>query len=491
MRAFMATLYGGTSSFSPIPIGPADFSILRGGVPEAAEGLHPRVLPQHAFRREARARGWEAVESVCATAQPAGRVNRKAYESLRDEILADLRAAMPVDIVCLSMYGGMQAFGHEDCEVDLLERVRAIVGPEVPVGIAPNHHSNLTRRLVELATAVVSYKEYPHTDHGDRAAELFRILADAAEGKVRPHMAVFDCRMIGHYHTNRQPMRGWTDRLMALEGKDGVLSVSPVHGFIHSDTAEAGTKILVITDDRPEQGAALAARLGRELFALRGEILPRYLSVRDAVARAAASRDSPVVIAECSDNPHGSAGGDGTAVIRALMDAGVTDVAIAPIYDPFAVKLAQAAGEGAELEMRFGGKLGRLSGAPLDLPIRIEALVADVSQGHLSSGVPVRFPLGDCARLSHGETEFVLSSVRQQTFSTECFTALGIDPAAKRALVVKSMIEFRGAFEPIASETLFVEAQMPDSGDQGVLLRAMGFERIQRPIWPLDELEPV
>ena len=488
MKLFIATLFVGSSSFSPVPIGRAEFDVIRGGLPEDSRGLHPRLLPQITFRQRARAAGWEVAESLCATAQPGGTVNRAAYEALRDEILDDLRAAMPVDTLCLAMYGGTAAFGYPDCEADILARVRAIVGPAVPLGVAPNHHCNLTKALGELATAVVTYKEYPHTDHAARACDLFKIIADAAERRVEPHMSVFDCRMIGHYQTNREPMRGFVDRVKALEGRDGVLSISPIHGFIHSDVPEMGTKMLVITDKRPDEGAALAARLGRELFALRNEILPRYLSVDDAVARVTAADAGPVVLAECSDNPHASTAGDSTHLLKALMDAGLTGIAISPIYDPGAVALATAAGEGAEIDLRIGGKVGAASGPPLDLRVEVTALRTGFRQPHISGGVEVGLPLGDCAAVRGTGVDIVLSSARQQTFALECFSGFGIDPESRRALIVKSMIEFKPAFEAMAHEILYVDTEIPKSGDQGLLLRSWPFRNIQRPKWPFDDI---
>ena len=488
MKLFIATLFVGSSSFSPIPIGRAGFDVIRGGVPEDGRGLHPRVLPQIAFRQRARAAGWEVAESLCATAQPGGTVNRAAYESLRDEILDDLRAAMPVDALCLAMYGGTVAFGYPDCEADTLKRIRAIVGPAVPVGLAPNHHCNLTRAIEELATVVVTYKEYPHTDHAARACDLFEIIADAAEGRVVPHMAVFDCRMIGHYHTNREPMRGFVDRVKALEGRDGVLSISPIHGFVHSDVPEMGTKMLVVTDNRPEEGAALAARLGRELFAMRDRILPSYLSLADAVARVIAAGAGPVVLAECSDNPHGSTAGDSTRLLEALMGAGISGIAISPIHDPGSVALAMAAGEGAEIDLRIGGKVGAASGAPLDLRVEVTALRTDFRQPHMSGGVEVGLPLGDCAAVRGPGVDIVLSTARQQTFALECFTGFGIDPGSRRALIVKSMIEFKPAFEAVAREILYVDVDIPKSGDQGLLLRSWPYRNIARPKWPFDDI---
>ena len=116
------------------------------------------------------------VGSLGASAPPAGPTVRHVWEGFRDEILADLRRAMPVDAVLLNLHGAMVADGYDDCEGDLLARVRAIVGPDVPVGAELDPHCHVTPLMVEQATVLVLYKEFPHTDFAERAEDLFRLV---------------------------------------------------------------------------------------------------------------------------------------------------------------------------------------------------------------------------------------------------------------------------------------------------------------------------
>jgi microcystin degradation protein MlrC len=127
-------------------------------------------------------------------------------------LLTDLKKAMAVDMVVLALHGAMAAEGYDDCEGDILQRIRSIVGERVPVGAALDLHCHITEAMVRAATALVAYKEYPHVDIPNRAEDLFTIIADAAEGKTRPCMASYDCRMIGTFRTTEQPLRGYVDR---------------------------------------------------------------------------------------------------------------------------------------------------------------------------------------------------------------------------------------------------------------------------------------
>src|SRR5690606_28333829 len=191
--------------------------------------------PLWAARERARTRGWQIVEGLCAFSEPAGPTVRSAYEALRDELLDDLRSALPVDMVLLGMHGAMVADGYDDCEGDVLARVRALVGPDVAVGAELDPHCHLTQAMLDNADVLICFKEYPHTDFLERGAELADLCADLVAGRIRPVMSTFDCRMIGIYHTPREPMRSYVDRIKALEGRDGVLSISVVQTFPWGD----------------------------------------------------------------------------------------------------------------------------------------------------------------------------------------------------------------------------------------------------------------
>ena len=270
MRVFTASLATETNTFAPMPTGLASFR--EAGYYPA--GQHPSHMtffagPLWAARQRARERGWTVIEGLVAGAQPSGVTTRLAWETLRDELLADLRKALPVDMVVLGLHGAMVADGCDDCEGALLEAVRGSVGPGVVVGAELDPHNHLTETMVSNADLLISFKEYPHTDVLERAFELVDLCEAHVQRRVRPVAAVVDCKMIAMIHTTREPARSFVDRLQALEGKDGVLSVSLTHGFPWGDVPDMGTKVLVYTDGDAAKAQALARRLADELIALR------------------------------------------------------------------------------------------------------------------------------------------------------------------------------------------------------------------------------
>lgn len=456
MKLFTASLSTETNTFSPIPTGYKSFAITRRQDYSTYPPFADSVVAY--WRKWAGERGWETFESLIAAAEPAGKTLKVVYEQYRDEIIADLKTALPVDAVLLDLHGAMVADGYEDCEGDLIAAVRKVVGPSVPIGVELDLHCHITPLMVDQATAIIAYKEYPHTDIFERARELFDLILDTVAGKVRPTMAAYDCRMIGLYYPTQEPLKSYVDRMRQLEQQPGILSVSLGHGFPWGDVAELGTKTLVVTDNDLPRAEELARELGEELYAMRDRALPFYHTIDSGLDAALALGKSPVVIADVSDNPGGGAPGDSTYVLQRLLERGITNAAVGCIYDPGAVSLAFEAGVGATLELRLGGKMGRMSGNPLDLTVKVTGLKAQAIQHFGPDATALTYPMGDCAAVQVAGIDIVLYSIRTQTFSPEVFTNVGIDPLQRQLLIVKSTQHFYARFAPLAAEVLYVSA---------------------------------
>lgn len=451
MRLFIAGVVTETNSFSPLPTGWESFAestIHHGSATDAAKTYW--TAPLHIWRAEAQSRGWQVVESLAAFAQPAGPTVRPVFEAFRDEILADLRAAMPVDAVMLALHGAMIADGYDDCEGELIGRIREIA-PDAIIGGLLDPHCHLTEAMLEGATALVAFKEYPHVDVPERAAELFAIIADAAEGRIRPVMRDFDCRMILAMPTPDGPMRDFVDRMSAREAETpGLLSLSLVHGFPWGDHPRAGARGLAIADDDPILAATAAEALGMELFAQRHAVHQHVDDIETALDKAEAATRGPVVLADISDNAGGGAPSDATFLLRAILSRGLQSVVIGVFWDPVAVRICHEAGEGATLPLRLGGKCGTVSGDPLDLRVTVRKCADGLTQ-HFGS-LPT--PLGRAVWITCDGVDIVLNDTRTQTFHPEAFTGLGIDPEARRIICVKSSNHYRAGFAPIAAQII-------------------------------------
>src|SRR3989440_946241 len=298
MRLFYAALALEANTFLPVPTSYQAFLDKLYYPP----GKHPEKSGHQtgaiaAVRAAAKRHGFALIEGSCYAAQPGGAASRAGYERMRDEILGQLKTALPVDGAVFNLHGAMVAHGYDDCEGDFLERVRALVGPKAVIGVELDPHCHLTRKRCAAADIIVLFKEYPHTDFAERGEEMVDLALRAIRGEIKPVKSVYDCRVIQSFPTSIQPMRGLVDKIMALEGKNRVLSVSIAHCFYYGDVPECGARILVLTDDAKSYGDTLADEIGRELIALREQAPPPEYTVDGAIDAALAHAGGPTVIA--------------------------------------------------------------------------------------------------------------------------------------------------------------------------------------------------
>lgn len=481
MRIFSATLATETNTFSPLPTSLESYKecvFLR-------PGEHPDdtplmcTAPLWVARRRAAADGFTLIEGSCFAASPAGTTNRADYETMRDEILDQVKAALPLDGVLLGLHGAMVAYGYDDTEGDLIERVRALAGPGCVIGVELDPHCHLTLKRVRLSDIIVLYKEFPHTDVVERAEELLTLMLRTIRGEIRPVMSLYDCRQVGSYPTTLPLMRAFVDKTTAMEGKDGVLSVSIGHCFPYADVPELSGRVLVVTDGDKAQADRVAIAVGEEFVAMRGKTAPPSVPFEAGISAALAFNGAPVVMADPADNAGGGAPTDNTSILRRLIERDVQDAALGPIWDPVAVRLCFDAGEGAVFPLRFGGKTGPASGMPVDALVLVTALKRDCQQ----SFGPTQVPLGDCAAVRVGGVEIVLISNRTQALGLELFRNVGIEPLKKKLIVVKSTNHFMAAFGPIAERVIYVDSDGPLNRNY----RAISYTRVRRPLWPLDD----
>lgn len=478
MRAYCASIASETNSFSPLRTDFTDFAQSFYAPP----GAHPdtptlcsAVFP--ALRARAASGEIELIEGTATWAEPGGIINQETWTRLRDEVLHQIKEALPLDIVVLGLHGAMIADSCVDCEGELIAEVRSIVGPDTIIGVTFDPHSHLSERRVRNADVIVAFKEFPHIDFVETGEACVDLTIRTAKGEIEPEISVWDARMIDIFMTSREPMRGFVDRLHAMEERGEVLSASVIHGFMAGDSPDLGTKVLVITNGEKARGDKIARDLGQELFSFRGQALPELLSLKEGLDRAAASTGTPVVIADVWDNPGGGVAGDSTIMLREVLRRDMSGVAVGTIWDPMAVRLCFAAGEGAVFDLRFGGKTSAHAGDPIDAKVSVTKLRRNAVQAFGASVVP----MGDCAAIRVGGVDVVLNTNRSQAFSPDVFNNLGIDASDRKILIVKSTNHFQGAFAPIAADILYVAVDGPYPSDP----TRTPYRRLTRPVWPI------
>jgi len=479
-RAFTAVLATETNTFSPIRI---DIEAFRASL-LARPGDHPQTPTLCSavvtVGREFAARhGWELVEGTAAWADPAGLVARQTYEDLRDEILGQIEAQLPFDVIVIGLHGAMVADGYDDPEGDLLSRIRTLAGPDTPIIATFDPHSHLTEKRVSATDAMIAFKEFPHIDFVDRAVDAWEIARRTVAGEIKPVMNVYDPKMIDVFPTTSEPMRRLVDDMIRREmDVPELLSLSVVHGFMAADVPEMGSRILAVTDNRPDLGADIAREFGTQLYALRGKARSAELSPAEAYDRALVQPAGPVTIADMWDNPGGGTAGDATILLAEAMSRRITGIAFGSIWDPVAVQLCHVAGEGARMPLRFGAKSAPETGCPIDADVDIVRNIKNARQRFGESVVPI----GDASLIRIGGIEVILNSTRAQCFDTSLFSNFGIDPADRKILVVKSTNHFHESFARISPLILYCAAGRPYPNDP----RVTPYKKAPRDIWPIN-----
>ncbi|THD71628.1 M81 family peptidase [Thalassobius vesicularis] len=452
MKLMIAGLATETNTFSPMPTGRLAFEaamVTREATRKPANLFSAALLE---WRTMAEAKGWEVVESLTAAAQPSGITVGAVYEGFRDEILADLKTHQP-DVFLISMHGAMVADGYDDCEGDMMQRARTIMGPDRVIGLELDPHNHLTRAMIDNATLIINYKEYPHVDAPDRARELFIMAADAAEGRTRPVMALHDCRMLTIIETMKEPAQSFVQAMKDVEGKDGILSVSLTHGFPWADVADVGAKMLVIADGDRAKAARVAKDFADRLWSIREGLRMKYPDIASALDTVQASNQRMITLADMGDNAGGGAPADATFVLQEILKRGIKDVALAVFWDPVLVAMCQDAGIGAHMKVRLGGKVCADSGETVDLEVTVRGIREDMTQMLGDTAME----MGTGVWLEADGVHLILSSKRTQCFSPSVFTDLGIDISTLKAMIPKSTNHFYQNFAKVSPQIIHVK----------------------------------
>jgi microcystin degradation protein MlrC len=481
-----------TNTFSPRPTDIADFEatgLLRGSQLLSLRGTR---TPIGGFIEAAsRHPGVTLIPMIQGYAVPGGIVTKAAVDLIEGELLRRIAEEQP-DAVVLSLHGAMVTEESDDGEGTTISRVRQIIGPDVPLIVELDPHANVTTAMVEGANVLLPYNTYPHIDGYERAIEGIELALAMLNGDLKPVSALVRMPMISappKEHTGAGIGKAIMDRAFAYEAEPGVVNVGVNWGFAYADTPATAASIVVTTNGDRARSQEIADELAGWIWEQREEFIPERTSVEEAIHLAMESEAKPVILADLGDNPGGGTTCDGTAILWGLLDLGAPNAAVGVIVDPEVVELAFAAGPGAHLSTLLGAKVDELHGYPV--PVEAEVLrISDgrfTLEGPIGAGAPSS--LGRTAVLAckgrHGNiVEVIVCERRIQARDLGIFRSQGIEPTKKDILVLKSSVHYRAAFEPIAGK--IIEVDTP--GLLSIDLERFDFERIQRPIWPLDPM---
>jgi len=482
-----------TNTFSQVHTGYDRFlarsGCLQGDAAIAARGHANTELG--GFLEVAQAQGWRLIHVLSASANPGGPVTEDAFERLAGPIVEAARTHRDsLHGIALGLHGAMVTTVHDDGEGELLRRLRAVVGPDLPIAITLDLHANVTRAMCALANIIVSYKTYPHVDMRIAGRHAAGILHRAMTGAIRPVTLQARLPMLGETtggRTDKGPMLDWLAQARAMEAGDPqVFAVSLNAGFAHADIPEVGPSVLVTCEGDLPRHQAFAEQLADAMWEARFAQLTEYLSVEAAAARCAAwpADNRPLVVADYSDNPGGGAYGDAPALLRALLEAGVQQACFGPMVDPAVAAQLQDVPVGTEVDVLLGGKTDPRFGGP---PLPVRGTLRWRGEGLYTGDGPMiggqQRNWGPTAVLQVEGVAVLVVTNAAQMWDLQQFKTFGIDPQAHRVVALKSAQHFRAAFEPISGAVIVC-----DSGALcGPDYRILPYRRVPRPVFPLDD----
>jgi len=435
-----------------------------------------------------RAHGWEIEHVLSASAGPSGKVERAAFEWLCDPIVAAVGQGR-FDGILLGLHGAMVLDFCEDGDGEILRRIRASLSAEIPIAITLDPHANVSQQMSSLADIVVSFRTYPHIDMRESGARAGGILHRTMAGEVKPRTIRVSRAMLEETNGGRTDVGPMIPRLAKAEEYErhaDVFAVSINAGFASTDVADVGPTVLVTGQGDFDQHIAFAETLADDIWERRYETLNDYLTVEAAAAIGAGfdPRSGPLVIADYADNPGAGGYGDSTALLGALLEAGVSNACFGPMVDGEAAQTLHGTEVGEHIQLALGGKTdAEFGGGPLTL----EGELVSISDGHFVGDGPILGGLsrsyGPSAVLRVDGIEILVVTIAQQMLDLQQFKSFGIEPEGKRVIALKSMQHFRAAFEPISGQVIVC--------DSGALCtqhyERLPYRNVPRPIFPLDQ----
>ncbi|MEX0727147.1 MAG: M81 family metallopeptidase [Planctomycetaceae bacterium] len=479
-----------TSTFTPVPTTLEAFKerfLVRGD--EMLKTFENTNTTIGGFIDGAKKHGFQLIPTILAEANTGAPTSRETFDGIVDELLDGIKHAGIIDGVLLELHGSMCVGdlddpndGLPDAEGYLLEKIRKLVGPDVPILAELDIHSNVTELMIENADVLLGRRSYPEVDMNERARDCADILARIWTEGIKPTMALRQIPMVWGMNqvTAHSPMKEAIAELRRIESQPGVICGSIATCYFLADVPDMGASVYVVTDNDRAAAQRYADELGEWCYARKADWHFYMPTTKEALALAEAAGKFPVVFADMRDNTGGGSPGDSTGTLRAFVDAGVKPACVLNITDPESVQQCHAAGAGATVSLMVGGKSTPLQGEPVSMTAKVVA----VSDGRFHYAGPMFAGLENClgpsAHIEQDGIHVLLTTLREQPFDTAFALSLKLDPKQMKYIGVKSAAHFRAGFEAWAGAIYVVsEPSVHDLGN-------LPYKRLKRKLYPLD-----
>lgn len=492
MRIAIGGLMHETATFVDRPTRIVDFEqgfgLFRG--PEMVERFRGGAnMCPGGFLQAAEDHGFEAIPLLWGFAYPSGLIERETYETLKAEMISRFLAAEKaggrIDGMLLDLHGAMVADGYDDADGDMIATMRSLLGPDRPLMVTTDLHSNHTSRRVALASTVCGYDTYPHVDMAERGREAGSLLVRTLRGEIRPVGAIRQLPIFWSTRTQvtaHPPMDEVLRRVHEIERRPGMLTVTIATGFQWADVPDVGASVLAFADGDRDLAQRAADELGDWLWERRETWYSPAPSIGEALADGEKQGRYPIYFADHADNTGGGSPGDSTEILQTFLDRKLQDALILYVVDPAVAQQAHAAGVGARIHVSLGGKSSPVQGPPVVGDAEVLALTDGkfAFDGPMFAGLTG--DMGTSAALKIGGVTVAVVSARLQPMDPAFARTLGIDCSKMKYVGVKSAAHFRSGFEKLAGSIYNVEARAILTHNWATL----PYQKRTRPVFPVE-----
>ena len=410
--------------------------------------------------------GFELVPTIFAAASPKGPVAPEAFEELTARLIAHMSGSGQLDGIFLALHGAMYAEAFPQADEQIVRRLRAAVGRDIPLVVTHDFHANISPEIVELTDALITYQQNPHVDTKQRGARAATILGRMVAGEIHPRQALVKPPLlwnIVHQDTSQEPLKSITEASIELEQRPEILAAGVACGFQYNDVPYIGPSVIVVTDGDEALAMQEAQCLSNAMWEKRAEIRLALPDAAAAVAAAMRADRFPVTLFDVGDNVGGGAAADETTLLQELLRQRAQGWVVV-INDPAAVSSAKSIGIGGGFNSAVGGH----SPSSFSKPVSIQGTVRSLHCGSfietaVRHGGHRYWEMGHSAVIEERSSTrenlnlLLLTSVRCSPFSIHQLTLCGIYPERQKILAVKGTVAPRAAYEPVSAKIQLVD----------------------------------
>lgn len=401
-------------------------------------------------------------------------LTREAFDKYSNGIASDIKQTGPYDGVFLALHGAMAVAGVPKPEAETVRRVRAVLGPKVPIYVTLDLHANDDHELSDAASGVLIIKRYPHYDAALQGERALRLMLRTIRGTFTPTMATRKPGVLTpsvFQGTGTSPSMEIMERARIWEERTRDAYVSVAYGFAYADVPDIGATVMVITNNDQKLADRIADDMSdfiwkkREDFA--GKRLPKTEEgVRLAIAAAKAGK-VPVVVADHSDRT-----GNSTWILAELIRQGGKNFCITTLTDERALVELKGKKVGEAVSLNIGGWAEQTSGRPVKIDGTLEWMG---KYEQMDQVAVIRFGASN---------RVILTPVLHQVTDPGIFKPLGIDLAKLEIIVLKSRVHFwRGFVEDGLAKAVF-QVDAPGLGPADV--STIPYRFAPRTLYPID-----